>query len=583
MGEGNRNDYLITKAVRSFIFASVLTAALQQFIQITHSIIVGQLVGPDAVSAIALSLPLMMVPTMLFMLFASGASVVASKAAGERNYDKVAAIFTVSMVSTLAFSLLFSLTAWLFGPQLASAVCTDERLLPLVTEYLPVACALSLFTVLFQALSAFTEVDGRPSTVSRAMIGSLVFIAVLDVVLIQVFGMGIKAAAWSTGFADLMVATYLFTAFRKNQSSYKLCHTPRFRPVLSENVKNGLPFVLTLLVLALCALVMNSMVLHSLGADAMFAFSVAASLINLVNLFGNGTANTFRAIGGMYYGQKDYQGLRLLFRVLLRVMIVTAIVCTVVGELLTPQIVSLYGADSPELISVTVPRLRIILTMLIAFMPMLYMPAVFQVLGHLKLVLFGALIFNFLQMGSMYLFIETGHPDLLWWSFPIAAWAGQALLSLLVWLTHRHMPGTAPLTLLPTGSGFRHSLFLSVAANSASFKQAIDTIHQFASSIGCDGSTVYGVDACAEELLKNIMDHAGIGADHYIDVSVTESENELMLTIKDDGRPFNPLIVPQQDRGLGLTIVNGFSHKADYQYMYGQNMTFVSEQLHPRN
>ena len=56
-----------------------------------------------------------------------------------------------------------------------------------------------------------------------------------------------------------------------------------------------------------------------------------------------------------------------------------------------------------------------------------------------------------------------------------------------------------------------------------------------------------------------------------------------MLTIKDDGSPFNPLIVPQQDRGLGLTIVNGFSHKADYQYMYGQNMTFVSEQLHPRN
>lgn len=43
-----RDSYLITKAIRSFIFASILTAAIGQLILVTHAVIVGQLLSPHA-------------------------------------------------------------------------------------------------------------------------------------------------------------------------------------------------------------------------------------------------------------------------------------------------------------------------------------------------------------------------------------------------------------------------------------------------------------------------------------------------------------------------------------------------------
>ena len=46
--------------------------------------------------------------------------------------------------------------------------------------------------------------------------------------------------------------------------------------------------------------------------------------------------------------------------------------------------------------------------------------------------------------------------------------------------------------------------------------------------------------------------------------------------IKDDGRPFNPFVVTDENRHLGLSIVTGLCSKTDYNYQFGQNMTFLT-------
>lgn len=640
INQSHRNSYLVNRAIRSFIVASVLTAALQQLIQITHSVIVGQMVGPDAVSAISLASPLMMIPFMLFLLLTAGASVVASKAAGERNYDKVADVFSVSIHTTLVSSLVVSLLVWMFGQQLSEAICDNPQLLPLVSDYMPLAVGLSFITVMFQALATYTEVDGHPSTVSYALIGSLLLIAGLDVLFIRLFDMGVRSAALSTACADMFVFVWLAVALRRRKSPYVLrfrsiCRSSdtsedtklstlnskpstldygqqpcpyTFNSVLKENLQSGLPFMLTILTFAVCTLLINSMVVQELGSEGMFALSVALSLLNLANLFATGASSTFRAIGSMYYGQGDYAGLRILLRQLLILIVVAAVVCTLAIEVLAPMIVRLYGADSSELVAATVPRLRIVFIMLITFMPLLIQPSVFQVLGHYMLVVVSALLVNILMTAIIDLFIYAGHPDLLWWAFPISTWIAIAVMLILTFHKHRSLPGTSPFTLIPaavpSGSpegspaitegsptlaaavpGASPMGFLparediSVAATQQSFQQAMDEIHTFIDGLVLPSSTAYDIVVCAEELLKNIVTHAGISRKHYIDVSINISPTQAILTVKDDGRPFNPLLVSKEDKKLGLSIVTGLCKKIEYNYMYGQNMTFLTFNL----
>ena len=59
MGEKvKRNSFIVSKALRTFVMAAVLTAAASQLAHTADSMIVGHVVGQDAVSAINLVLPL---------------------------------------------------------------------------------------------------------------------------------------------------------------------------------------------------------------------------------------------------------------------------------------------------------------------------------------------------------------------------------------------------------------------------------------------------------------------------------------------------------------------------------------------
>ena len=574
-----RDSYLITKAIRSFIFASILTAAIGQLILVTHAVIVGQLLSPHAMSAIAMSAPVMMIPTMIYMLMASGATVVASKAAGERNYQRAAEVFTVSLGSTLVASLLFSLVFLIFGRQIAIMLCSDAYLQPYVIEYLPIAAELSFVTVVFQSLSLFTEVDGRPQRVSRIMILSLLLIALLDVVFIRLLSLGIRSTALATALADFVAAIYLWAGFRRSKV-YHLCWpVEQLKAILGENLKTGMPQMLGLLLLAFFVALLNGMVVNNFGADIMFTFSIAISLINLVNLFTTGASQTFRAIGGMLYGQRDFAGLRILNYRLLQLLFIVGIAATLLGELLTPQLAILYGADTPSLIASSSSGLRIALLMIVPFMVQLFLPAVYIVLGHLRLVTVSMMLFNVIMAAVMFLFCQLRRPDLVCWTFPIAGWGSLLLTLAMAYKVHLSLSDSHPLTLLPSNDGFLDRLFISVSATREAFEKAIDDIHQFVVRQQLPSQASYAVDACAEELLKNIMEHAHLTTRHYVDVSVTRNDIELILTMKDDGRPFNPFIVMQENRHLGLSIVNGLCSKTDYSYQFGQNMTFLTFEL----
>jgi two-component sensor histidine kinase len=85
----------------------------------------------------------------------------------------------------------------------------------------------------------------------------------------------------------------------------------------------------------------------------------------------------------------------------------------------------------------------------------------------------------------------------------------------------------------------------------------------------------------AEELLKNIIQHndanAGKREKRYIDIrlSVNDAAQRIILSLRDDSRPFDPTSAPHEDGKFGLILATGFHQKLTYKYMFGQNLTTV--------
>lgn len=92
-----RNGYLISKALHTFMWASILSSVAQLLSILIDAIVVSNLIGPDAISAVNVSVPVLPLVGCLGALIGVGGSIVAAKAMGLRNMEETNRVFSVSL------------------------------------------------------------------------------------------------------------------------------------------------------------------------------------------------------------------------------------------------------------------------------------------------------------------------------------------------------------------------------------------------------------------------------------------------------------------------------------------------------
>ena len=93
-----------------------------------------------------------------------------------------------------------------------------------------------------------------------------------------------------------------------------------------------------------------------------------------------------------------------------------------------------------------------------------------------------------------------------------------------------------------------------------------------------------------EELYTNTITHgASDGRDIFIEVNLGIDKNELVMTYKDNGIPFNVLKLPDPDLtasiekrevgGLGVHYVKTLTDSVEYEYLEKQNVLKMTKKL----
>ena len=185
-----RNGYLISKALRTFMWASILAALAQQLATTTDAIVVSHLIGPDAISAVNLVMPVLTLCTCLGFLFGMGGAVLAAKAMGRREMVTANRVFTASVISALCIGILLSVVGYFLASEITSIICpVDSRIYPLTLSFLQTIILGSAFSLVGFTLQNFVKTDGNPRLVTMAVMTSTVINFVFDILFIKVFGM----------------------------------------------------------------------------------------------------------------------------------------------------------------------------------------------------------------------------------------------------------------------------------------------------------------------------------------------------------------------------------------------------------
>ncbi len=123
-----RNAYLIQKKIRQYILPGVLMTVAMQLGNVVDGMIVGNLLGSEAMAAIELSMPVLLTLQMPALMLAMGGAAEAAVLLGKRSLPEAGGVFSASLAAGAAVSLLFALLAPFLPGTLALALAGNEQM-----------------------------------------------------------------------------------------------------------------------------------------------------------------------------------------------------------------------------------------------------------------------------------------------------------------------------------------------------------------------------------------------------------------------------------------------------------------------
>lgn len=583
-----RNGYLISKALHTFMWASILSSVAQLLSTLVDAIVVSNLIGPDAISAVNVSVPVLSMVGCFAILPGIGGSIVAAKAMGLRNQDEANRVFSISLKATLIFGLFVSIAGYFLAPFLVGLICPmGSRIYPLAATYLQIILIGMVFMLGAFTLQTFVKTDGNPKLVMGAVVIGCMVNLVFDIIFIKFFGMGIAGSAWASVLSYMAAFAVCLLHFRMPHCSLHFQFNAPSANGLGALAKEGAPLSINSLLLGVCTYFINAIVLHVAGDDGMYVWSLCLQLFTIMQLVLGGISTSIYAIGGLLAGERDMEGLGILTRrVLVYVCSVLAVI--VVVMLVYPEMLaSLFGGSQlagSAMMNVASP-IRIYALLLVPYAVVAVLRSLYQIIGFRGM----SMILSIAQLVAMVVcvwMLAMVSPDMLWWGFPVSGIILLLVTILFSWQKHRQQPQLAVMTLIPQTAGGK-SLNFSVRLTQEDVRNALAEIKTFLKASQVSDSTIFNIRLCCEELLNNLIDYAVEKSKdkHFADIHIRLTDTQVSVLLKDDGRPFNPVFKNKELREknadtdyehLGLRLVTGESSSINYQYRYDQNMVFLT-------
>lgn len=275
---------------------------------LVDSIFVGNWIGPLAIAAISVVLPVTFFVAALGMAIGVGGASIISRALGAGQLDKAKQTFGNQINLTLWVTISMAVLGLVFADTLIPAFGGKGEIFDFAKPFYTVV----FYGVPFLALTMMGNIvirsEGKPKYAMVAMIIPSVSNLTLDYLFIYVFDWGMEGAAWATTISYVLSFLYLIYIFRSNRSELMInaSHLKFKALILKEIGSLGSVTLARQAMISLVVLILNN-ILFGLGGEALVAVYAIIGRMLMFALFPvYGIAQGFLPIAGFNYGAKKY-------------------------------------------------------------------------------------------------------------------------------------------------------------------------------------------------------------------------------------------------------------------------------------
>lgn len=334
--KGNMISNNPAKALIGFTLPMVAGNLFQQFYNIMDSIIVGNVVGEEALAAVGASTAITMLFVMVAIGTGIGCSVVISQLFGARQLEKMKTAISTALLSILGFSIFLSVLGSLINRGLMHLMGTPDNVFEDAAEYMQIYFFGFAFLFLYNAFSAiFNALGDSKKPLLFLMFSSLLNI-VLDLYFVAELGMGVAGVAWATLISQGISAVLSFFFLMRKLQAIETAEFSRFDgEILFQMIKVAVPTVIQQSIVSVGMLLIQSAV-NRFGSSFLAGYTAATKIdsIAIVPMVAVGNAaSTYVAQNmGAKKPERIGQGYRICLSMAAMIGVAIAVLLHVTGD-----------------------------------------------------------------------------------------------------------------------------------------------------------------------------------------------------------------------------------------------------------
>ncbi len=337
---------LIQQAVPASIGILVMSLNI-----LVDTIFVGNWIGPIAIAAINVVLPVSFFIAALGMAIGIGGSSIISRALGADQKEKALKTFGNQITLTLLVTCAMVVLGLYFVDTLIPAFGGKGGIFEPAKIYYTIVLYGVPFLALCMMGNTVIRAEGKPRFAMIAMIIPSVGNLLMDYVFIYVFDWGMSGAAWATTGGYLLCFGYIFWFFLSPNSELKIQwhHFGLNRYLLKEIGGLGFVTLARQAVTSITFLLMNN-ILFDLGGEAMVAVYAIIGRMLMFALFPVfGVTQGFLPIAGYNYGARKYERVKKSIYVAIKYAALVATLVFILLMIFPAEIAGLFLSDRPDL------------------------------------------------------------------------------------------------------------------------------------------------------------------------------------------------------------------------------------------
>ena len=349
----------ILKSLILFSLPMILGNILQQFYNIADTLIVGQVLGKDALAAVGSAYSLMTFLTSVFLGLSMGAGALFSIYYGKQEKTKLKDLIAHGFLLISFITIIINILVFIFLDQILIFLKTPTEIYASMHDYLFFIFMGLIPVSIYNFIACLLKALGNSLTPLYFLAFSTVLNIGLDLLFVITFTMGIKGAAIATIISQFVSAIGILIYF------FKEC-----KELIPSNFRYNHTYIKELLNMSsLTCLQQSTMnfgilliqrLINSFGAVVMAGFAAAIKIDTFAYLPVQDFGNAFSSFVAINYGANKKERIKKGFKIAIVSSCVFAILISIIVNVFSFNLMNIFiSKDEIEVINEGIKYLRI--------------------------------------------------------------------------------------------------------------------------------------------------------------------------------------------------------------------------------